>query len=63
MTYDGRPITIVLADDHAVVRAGLRVVLEREGVKGAKTLIGRDLGSERIAPWSSRWCTAPSCRC
>jgi two-component system response regulator NreC len=25
------PITIVLADDHAVVRSGLRLVLEREG--------------------------------
>ena len=25
------PITIVLADDHAVVRSGLRMVLEREG--------------------------------
>ena len=24
------PITIVLADDHAVVRSGLRMVLERE---------------------------------
>jgi DNA-binding NarL/FixJ family response regulator len=24
-------ITIVLADDHAVVRSGLRMVLEREG--------------------------------
>jgi two-component system, NarL family, response regulator NreC len=27
----GDPITIVLADDHAVVRSGLRMVLEREG--------------------------------
>jgi two-component system response regulator NreC len=26
-----RPITIVLADDHAVVRTGLRLILEREG--------------------------------
>jgi len=28
---DGAPITIVLADDHAVVRTGLRMVLERAG--------------------------------
>ena len=28
---DGEPITIVLADDHAVVRSGLRMVVEREG--------------------------------
>src|SRR5919197_3595324 len=27
---DGAPITIVLADDHVVVRSGLRMVLERE---------------------------------
>src|ERR671936_1326640 len=32
MADDGAdPITIVLADDHAVVRSGLRMVLEREG--------------------------------
>jgi two-component system response regulator NreC len=31
MASDGEPITIVLADDHAVVRSGLRMVLEREG--------------------------------
>jgi two-component system response regulator NreC len=31
MASDGEPITIVLADDHAVVRSGLRLVLEREG--------------------------------
>jgi two-component system, NarL family, response regulator NreC len=31
MACDGEPITIVLADDHAVVRSGLRMVLEREG--------------------------------
>ncbi|HKE80847.1 MAG TPA: response regulator transcription factor [Solirubrobacteraceae bacterium] len=30
MASDGEPITIVLADDHAVVRSGLRMVLERE---------------------------------
>ncbi|HEX7298303.1 MAG TPA: response regulator transcription factor [Solirubrobacteraceae bacterium] len=30
MSADAKPITIVLADDHAVVRAGLRLVLERE---------------------------------
>ena len=28
---DAEPITIVLADDHAVVRSGLRMVLERAG--------------------------------
>jgi two-component system, NarL family, response regulator NreC len=31
MARDVEPITIVLADDHAVVRSGLRMVLEREG--------------------------------
>lgn len=31
MACDGRPITIVLADDHDVVRSGLRMVLERVG--------------------------------
>src|SRR5204863_9381448 len=31
MNGDGAPITIVLADDHAVVRTGLRMVLERAG--------------------------------
>lgn len=31
MASDGEPITIVLADDHAVVRSGLRMVLERAG--------------------------------
>ena len=31
MGRDGEPITIVLADDHAVVRSGLRMVLEGEG--------------------------------
>ena len=30
MASDGEPITIVLADDHAVVRSGLRMVLDRE---------------------------------
>jgi two-component system response regulator NreC len=30
MASDSEPITIVLADDHAVVRSGLRMVLERE---------------------------------
>jgi two-component system, NarL family, response regulator NreC len=30
MAPDNEPITIVLADDHAVVRSGLRMVLERE---------------------------------
>ena len=30
MATDGEPITIVLADDHAVVRSGLRMVLDRE---------------------------------
>jgi two-component system, NarL family, response regulator NreC len=30
MASDGQPITIVLADDHAVVRSGLRMVLDRE---------------------------------
>jgi two-component system, NarL family, response regulator NreC len=30
MAPEGEPITIVLADDHAVVRSGLRMVLERE---------------------------------
>src|SRR6188472_599825 len=30
MDTEGEPITIVLADDHAVVRSGLRMVLERE---------------------------------
>jgi two-component system response regulator NreC len=30
MATDGEPTTIVLADDHAVVRSGLRLVLERE---------------------------------
>ena len=30
MTVDDAPITIVLADDHAVVRSGLRMVLDRE---------------------------------
>ena len=30
MTDDDAPITIVLADDHAVVRSGLRMVLDRE---------------------------------
>jgi two-component system response regulator NreC len=30
MASEGGPITIVLADDHAVVRSGLRMVLERE---------------------------------
>jgi two-component system, NarL family, response regulator NreC len=30
MAGEGEPITIVLADDHAVVRSGLRMVLERE---------------------------------
>ena len=30
MASNGDPITIVLADDHAVVRSGLRMVLERE---------------------------------
>jgi two-component system, NarL family, response regulator NreC len=30
VTADAEPITIVLADDHAVVRSGLRMVLERE---------------------------------
>jgi two-component system response regulator NreC len=30
MAPDGQPITIVLADDHAVVRSGLRMVLDRE---------------------------------
>jgi two-component system response regulator NreC len=30
MASDSEPITIVLADDHAVVRSGLRLVLERE---------------------------------
>jgi two-component system, NarL family, response regulator NreC len=28
---DGAPITVVLADDHAVVRSGLRLLLERTG--------------------------------
>jgi two-component system response regulator NreC len=31
MAADDEPITIVLADDHAVVRSGLRMVLERAG--------------------------------
>ena len=31
MATDDGPITIVLADDHAVVRSGLRMVLERAG--------------------------------
>jgi two-component system response regulator NreC len=31
MAADDEPITIVLADDHAVVRSGLRLVLERAG--------------------------------
>jgi len=31
MGTDGAPITIVLADDHAVVRSGLRLLLERTG--------------------------------
>jgi two-component system response regulator NreC len=31
MARDVEPITIVLADDHAVVRSGLRMVLERQG--------------------------------
>jgi len=31
MATEGEPITIVLADDHAVVRSGLRMVLERAG--------------------------------
>jgi two-component system response regulator NreC len=31
MAADDQPITIVLADDHAVVRSGLRLVLERAG--------------------------------
>jgi two-component system response regulator NreC len=31
MPSDGEPITIVLADDHTVVRSGLRMVLERAG--------------------------------
>jgi two-component system response regulator NreC len=31
MGTDGPPITIVLADDHAVVRSGLRLLLERTG--------------------------------
>jgi two-component system response regulator NreC len=31
MATDAEPITIVLADDHAVVRSGLRMVLERAG--------------------------------
>ncbi len=31
MACDGRPITIVVADDHGVVRSGLRLVLERAG--------------------------------
>ena len=31
MATDPEPITIVLADDHAVVRSGLRMVLERAG--------------------------------
>jgi two-component system, NarL family, response regulator NreC len=31
MAGDDEPITIVLADDHAVVRSGLRLVLERAG--------------------------------
>jgi two-component system, NarL family, response regulator NreC len=31
VSADAQPITIVLADDHAVVRSGLRMVLEREG--------------------------------
>ena len=30
MASGGEPITIVLADDHAVVRSGLRMVLDRE---------------------------------
>jgi two-component system response regulator NreC len=30
VTSDDTPITIVLADDHAVVRSGLRMVLDRE---------------------------------
>ena len=30
MSTDDSPITIVLADDHAVVRSGLRMVLDRE---------------------------------
>jgi two-component system, NarL family, response regulator NreC len=30
MASNGQPITIVLADDHAVVRSGLRMVLDRE---------------------------------
>jgi two-component system response regulator NreC len=30
MALDAEPITIVLADDHAVVRSGLRMVLDRE---------------------------------
>ena len=30
MSADDAPITIVLADDHAVVRSGLRMVLDRE---------------------------------
>jgi two-component system response regulator NreC len=30
MASEGGPITIVLADDHAVVRSGLRMVLDRE---------------------------------
>jgi two-component system response regulator NreC len=31
MGTDGAPITVVLADDHAVVRSGLRLLLERTG--------------------------------
>jgi two-component system, NarL family, response regulator NreC len=31
LRVEAPPVTIVLADDHAVVRSGLRMVLEREG--------------------------------
>lgn len=32
MTVNGTPISVVLADDHAVLRTGIRLLLEQEGI-------------------------------
>ena len=57
-----QPITIVIADDHAVVRQGLRLLLEAEddlAVVGESSDIARD---ERRCCASARrpWCCSTS---
>ena len=49
MTVNGTHITVVLADDHAVLRTGIRLLLEQEGITAVGEAATAEEAVERVA--------------